>query len=84
MATDDDRLTPADLVDGTWETLRNRQRGVRDVLDGQRKAPNAAVQYLRGYYDALDLAADEVKQLRDMELMGLPVEAPDHAEEGDG
>ena len=71
--TDDDNppeVTPRTLVEGTLTNIKNRRSAVRSILQTQRKAPKPTEQYLRGYYDALDLVTAEILDLKGRELMG--------------
>lgn len=72
IATDGGDVTPRDLVEPTADTLRDRRNAVKSILAG-REQPQHVERYLEGYYDALNLAVDEVSQTADRELLGEPI-----------
>lgn len=71
--TDDDRpeYTPRRHLEGTLTSLENRETAVRELLQANRKMGNSTTHYLKGYYDALQLVTDEVRQAKDAEIMGI-------------
>lgn len=68
--TDDAEYTPRRRLNGTLTKLEDRRSAARSILNGS-KQPNGTTTYLKGYYDALDLATAELRDVRDAEIMGI-------------
>jgi len=68
---DTPEYTPRRRLEGTLTSIENRKNAVRELLSANQKAGRDTINYLQGYYDALDLASSEVRQAKDAEIMGL-------------
>jgi len=71
--SDDDRVpyTPRRHLEGVLTNIEDRRSAVRSILSTERKAPSGTTQYLRGYYDALELVTAELRDAKDSEIMGI-------------
>lgn len=71
--SDDDapEYTPRRRVEGLLSDVKARRFATRDILRAERKMGSSTRNYLRGYYDALELVTAEIQQCKDAEIMGI-------------
>lgn len=63
--------TPRRHLEGVLSSLEDRESAVKTILGTNVKADRDTIHYLQGYYDALNLVTDEVRQAKDAEIMGI-------------